>query len=76
MNGNKFAKELDFAILPVSPIKYISIGDSCFTSYSAIACRHAPHGGIGVDVLFFFEPAVIAIFKTLASVINSGTFGT
>ena len=53
-NGNKFAKESDFITFPDSPIKYITIGLSCFTSYSEIACLQAPQGGIGFVVGVFF----------------------
>ena len=64
--GNKLLMEFDLYISPDSPMKQISIGVSCLNSYSAIDCRHAPHGGIGDKVGLESDAAVIANFTILA----------
>ena len=53
--------ELDFTTLPDSPIKYISIKEFCFTSYSAKTCLQAPQGGTALIVLLWSDFAEIAI---------------
>ena len=51
IKGNRSDIELDFTTLPFSPMKNISMGCSCLTSYSAIACLQEPHGGVGISTV-------------------------